>query len=91
MEIVTVDAQYLVASCPSLTHSFVYLGSRRKMLVVVAVSQNCIVRIPEEGEKPTPSASIYGPHSCTGWEMAGHLPGWRPGKQREEAGLEAER
>ena len=91
VEILTVDAQYFVASCPSLTRGFVYLGSRRKllMLVVAAVSWNLIVRIPEEGEEPVPS--IYGPHFGAGWEVASHLPGRRPGEQRKEAGLEGER
>lgn len=38
-----------------------------------------------------PSISIYGPHFGAGWEVVGHLPGWRPGEQRKEAGLESER
>lgn len=62
------------------------------MLVVAALSWNRIVRISEEGEKPVPSVSIsYGPHFGAGWEVVGHLPGWRPGEQRKEAGLEGER
>lgn len=37
------------------------------------------------------SISIYGPHFGAGWEVVGHLPGWRPGEQRKEASLESER
>jgi len=76
VEILTVDSQYLVASCPSLLCGFVYLGYRRKllMLVVAALSWNRIVRLPEEGEKPVPSISIYAPHFGAGWEVVGHLP-----------------